>query len=120
MEDICNGPFPFYKHLAATDGSIGASVEARLLIALKCLAFGVPPHTFQDYFQMSKPIAASCCYHFNLVINQLYKEEFLRIPTPADLRSIVALHKKKYGGDGMFGCLDCMHTYWKNCPKAWA
>jgi hypothetical protein len=19
----------------------------------------------------------------------------------------------------MFGSLDCMHTYWKNCPKAW-
>ena len=30
------------------------------------------------------------------------------------------LHKAAaHGVDGMFGCIDCAHTYWKNCPKAW-
>jgi Plant transposon protein len=24
-----------------------------------------------------------------------------------------------HGVPGMFGSLDCMHTYWKNCPVAW-
>ena len=31
------------------------SLEAKLLIALKCLAYGVPATAFADYFQMSAP-----------------------------------------------------------------
>jgi hypothetical protein len=29
------------------------------------------------------------------------------------------LHKEVHGFPGMIGSLDCSHTYWKNCPKAW-
>jgi hypothetical protein len=31
----------------------------------------------------------------------------------------VKLHKAAHGVDGMIGSLDCTHTFWKNCPKAW-
>jgi hypothetical protein len=30
------------------------SFEAQLLLPIKTLAYSVPPHTFMDYFQMSK------------------------------------------------------------------
>ena len=111
---------PFFKRKPAADGALGSSTEAKLLLPLKCLAFGVPPHTFQDYFQMSRILARECCIQYDVAIDLLYKEEYLRVPTKEDLIGIVKLHRAKHGVNGMFGSLDCMHTYWKNCPKAWA
>ena len=121
MEDAANSGDPFYKEnkVPELEGK-RSSLEARLLLPLKCLAFGVPCHTFQDYFQMSKAFARDCCFNFDSFIELKYADEYLRLPTAEDMRGINQLHKKKHGVDGMFGSLDCMHTYWKNCPKAWA
>ncbi len=39
---------------------VGASVEVvKVLIPSKILAYGVAPHCFADYFQVSKPMASS-------------------------------------------------------------
>jgi hypothetical protein len=77
------------------------------------------PHTFTDYFQMSRVHARDCCLEFDKAICQLYVGEYMRAPTANDLKNISKLHKIKHGVPGMFGSLDCMHTHWKNCPKAW-
>jgi hypothetical protein len=64
-------------------------------------------------------LCRECCFEFDKAIEQIYSKEFLRLPTAADLRNIVALHKAVHHVDGMLGSLDCSHTFWKNCPKAW-
>ena len=97
----------------------GASTEARLLLPLKTLAYGVPPHTFTDYFQMSKTQAGNCCEEFDKAINSIYIQEYLRKPTVNDLKAIEKLHFEQHGVRGLYGSLDCMHSWWKNCPKAW-
>jgi len=56
---------------------------------------------------------------FDKTIVQLFKETYLRKPTAEDLEGISALHQSVHGFPGMLGSLDCMHTYWKNCPKGW-
>ena len=110
----------FYVHLPqGANGMIGASLDARLLLPIKTLAFGVPPHAFRDYFQMSKTFARDCCENFNKIIIKIYKKEYMRLPTPADVKAIFKLHKHQHKINGMGGSLDCMHTYWKNCPVAW-
>ena len=68
---------------------------------------------------MSTQFARECCVQFDLAIKQLYQKEYLRLPTKDDIKSISNLHKAVHGVEGMFGSLDCMHTFWKNCPKAW-
>ncbi|KAG7350552.1 plant transposon protein [Nitzschia inconspicua] len=73
-----------------------ACVQARLLLPLKCLAYGVPSHTFCDYFQMSKTQARECCKKFNLLIPALYSKEYLRLPTKKDLVAINKLHSAVY------------------------
>jgi hypothetical protein len=119
LHDVRNSGIPFYSGAKAANGTMGASLEARLLLPLKSIAYGVPPHTFQDYFQMSNTLCDDACRNFDKSIKQLYESEYLRLPTPSDLRGLNILHKHQHGANGMFGSLDCMHTYWKNCPKAW-
>ena len=111
---------PFYVHLPRdAKGRIGSSLDARLLLPIKSLAFGVPSHAFRDYFQMSKTLARDCCQNFNKIIINIYKKEYMRLPTPSDVKAIFALHKHQHKINGMGGSLDCMHTFWKNCPVAW-
>ncbi len=100
---------------------MGASVEAKVLVLpLKSLAYGVAPHCFADYFQVSQPMARECLKQFIKVIPYLvYSQDYLRLPTPADLKNITALHERVHGVPGMVGSLDCMQTRWKNCPLAW-
>lgn len=120
LEDIMAADIPFFKNLPRdAHGRIGSSLQCRLLLPLKTMAYGVPPHTFRDYFQMSETHARESCLQFDMAIKQIYAAEYLRIPDENDLKSIMKLHSKVHGVDGMFGSLDCMHTVWKNCPVAW-
>ena len=119
MEDIMAKNIKFYMVKKNRLPYQQSSLEAKLLLPLKSLAYGVPPHTFMDYFQMSRAHANDCCKQFDKAITLLYTKEYLRVPSAADLKAITNLHKSIHGVDGLLGSLDCTHTYWKNCPKAW-
>jgi len=119
MNDIGNSGNSFFKKLNNAAGCSGTSLQAKVLIAMKTFAFGVPAHAFIDYFQMSKQLAIKCVEEYSNVVSDLYKDEYLRSPTSSDLQKINNLHSKVHGVEGMLGSLDCMHSRWKNCPKAW-
>ena len=119
MEDFAATGDPFYLSTEDCFGHEIASFEARMLLPLKSIAFGVPPKTFRDYFQMSKTLARDCCINFYRKIRTVYESEYLRTPTKEDLKAITRLHQNVHKVPGMVGSLDCMHTYWKNCPVAW-
>ena len=67
---------------------------------------------------MSEEFGRRACRKFDAAIKQCYMDEFLHLTTYADIRRIVEPHKSQHNFDGMFGSLDCTHTYLKNCPKA--
>ena len=117
--DVGNSGIPYYINRVDAKGDVGASMEARLLLPLKTIAYGVPSECFRDYFQMSETMAETCMEEFDAMIKLLYKDEYLRCPTEEDVKAIVKLHKAIHRIDGMLGSLDCMHTVWKNCPVAW-
>jgi Plant transposon protein len=119
MEDFMAADIRFYKQKTNRLPTNQASLEAKLLLPLECLAYGIPFHVMAPYFQMSTTMAADCCNHFDTAIKKLYLDEYLRLPTPNDLRAIINLHKDVHGVAGMIGSIDCTHTYWKNCPTAW-
>ena len=120
LEDFVNSGDPFFTPpFVDATGEEGASLEARLLLPLKSISFGVPPKTFSDYFQMSKTLSKECYNNFLFRVTELYKDEYLRLPTEADIKAVTRLHKNVHGINGMFGSLDCMHTYWNKCPVAW-
>ena len=109
----------FYNSGTDCIGRESSSIQCKILLPLKCLAFGVPPHAFRDYFQMSKTLA---CQSYTLFMKYLYKafkQEYLQLPTKNDVKQILQLHEEVHGIKGMMGSLDCMHVPWKNCPKVY-
>ena len=62
FEDIMATNHPFYTMSTDATGKKGASLEAKVLLPMKTFAYGVPPHTFTDYFQMSKVLAMLDAY----------------------------------------------------------
>ena len=117
--DVGRSGIPYYINRFDGRGKEGASMEARLLLPLKTIAYGVPPHTFQDYFQMSETACSDCMDHFDLMMKKLYKNEYLRCLDEDDIKATVRLHKSVHKIDGMLGSLDCMHLPWDKCPVAW-
>jgi hypothetical protein len=92
MEDVMAPNISFFKS-NVRNGVDKSSLAARLLLPLKSLAYGVPPHTFIDYFQMSPQYTRDCCKEFDKAMRSIYMKEFLRLPTATDLKNIVKLHK---------------------------
>jgi hypothetical protein len=73
MEEVGKTGDPFY----VWNGN-DASLEARLLLPLKTLAYGVPPHCFTDYFSMSPSMAMECCNNFDNTHLEICAAEFLK------------------------------------------
>jgi hypothetical protein len=114
-EDIKESKNPFFFNKKGS----GACPEARMLLPLKCLAFGLPPHAIAYDFGLSDELARECCVQFDNAMCQLYVNTYMRQPSADDLRNITELHNEIHGVRGMYGSLDCMHHVWKNCPTAW-
>jgi hypothetical protein len=92
LEAFGNSGRPFYSGKADCCHSPTASLEARLLLPLQSLAFGVPSHTFCMYYQMSKSLAAQACKEFNKTYLSLYRKKYLRRPNKIDMLNIARLH----------------------------
>ena len=112
-------PFFTYKLNPVTKRCIYP--EVKVLMALKCVAFGVAPIAFCDHFQMGDSAGRACLKNLCHVIakGQPLRQKYLRKMTKSDARKVGELHQREFGIPGIMGCLDCMHVYWKNCPAAW-
>ena len=111
MQDVMGTSIPFSSDVYGRNRKSAASLEVHLLMPIKTLTYGVPIHTFLDYFQLSEEFGRRACREFDAAIKQCYMDEFLHLPSAADITSIVKLHKSQCNFDGMFGSLDCTHTY---------
>jgi Plant transposon protein len=101
-------------------GEPGIHPEAKVLIALKQLAFGTSGIAFLDYFQMSDTSARKCLKDLaRIIATSELREKYLRSPTKADARKLSQMHEMEFGVPGCLGCLDCMHVCWRTCPRAW-
>jgi len=101
MEDIGGSGLPFYSNIR----NDCCSLEAKLLLPLKTLAYGVDTNTFRDYFRMSKSQAGDACDEFDKVIVYMYKGKYLQQPTAHDLRQLFDVHQQKHKFPGMLGSL---------------
>jgi len=76
--------------LKDVSGRFSTAPEAKVLIALKLLAFGCSPSAFQDYFQMGEGTAQQCMLRFGRVVssNAGLQEIYGRSMTQNDARRV--------------------------------
>jgi hypothetical protein len=118
---VCARADPFFTQQEDACRTVGIDPKVKVLMALKCLAYGVSSSTFQDYFQMSESTGQKCIKRFTMAIaqDQEFKDHYLRPLNRVDARRVVQQHLDRHGVAGMIGSLDCMHLVWRTCPMAW-
>jgi len=101
-------------------GRLNICNDAKIMIALKHLAFGVATFSWLDYFQMGESTARESVERLCDVITKSDELQaiFLRSYSKEDAKRVSNLHQFHHGAPGLLGSLDCMHVRWKNCPVA--
>lgn len=116
-QTLCHASTFFPQRMDAC-GEIGMCVAAKIMISLKSLAYGCSPLAFRDQYQMSEASADKCLEQFCGVFRRSFQDFFLRVPTSADLKCIVKLHRWKHQVEGMIGSLDVSQIQWDMCKKS--
>jgi hypothetical protein len=117
----CGSADPFFTNVQDVTGRYNISPVAKVLVALKQIAYGCSPSAFIDYFQMSETPARRSMIKLSVIVasDDNLQSVYGRQMTRSDARRLSALHEACHGVAGMVGSLDCTHVGWKNCPVAW-
>ncbi|XP_024004112.1 putative nuclease HARBI1 [Eutrema salsugineum] len=116
--DHLSNEFSFFRQKKDAAGRPGLSGLQKCTAAIRLLAYGTAADAVDEYLRLGDSTARSCLEHFVEGIIYLFGEEYLRRPTPEDLRRLLYFGENR-GFPGMIGSIDCMHWEWKNCPTAW-
>ncbi|XP_068328790.1 uncharacterized protein [Pyrus communis] len=96
----------------------GLLSKQKIIAALWMLAYGASADQVNEITRMEKPTVLESLMQFSSAIEALYTIDYLRKPTPRDLRRLLRKGEMR-GFPGMIGSIDYMHWTWKNCPSAW-
>ncbi|XP_074326985.1 uncharacterized protein LOC141664927 [Apium graveolens] len=99
-------------------GLLGLLPQQKMTVALRMLAYGAAADQCAEICRMGESTTLECMKNFCQQVEGLFGEEYLRAPTPADLRRLLARGEQRRF-PGMIGSIDCMHWEWKNCPSGW-
>ncbi|KAM2606399.1 hypothetical protein TB2_035085 [Malus domestica] len=95
----------------------GLIPEKKITASLRMLAYGASADQVDEIARMGKTTVLESLMCFCSAIEALYNNEYLRTPTPRDMRRLLRKGEMR-GFPGMIGSMDCMHWTWKNCPRA--
>ncbi|XP_024004241.1 uncharacterized protein LOC112081640 [Eutrema salsugineum] len=109
---------PYFQQRNDASGRPGLSALQKCTAAIRLLAYGTAFDTVDEYLHLGATTARKCLEHFVEGVIVLFGDEYLRRPTPEDLRRLLAVGESR-GFPAMIGSIDCMHWEWKNCPTAW-
>ncbi|WZZ90258.1 uncharacterized protein LOC106366649 isoform X1 [Brassica napus] len=108
----------FFRQKKDGFGRLGLSTLQKCTAAIRVLAYGTAADTVDEYLRLGETTTRACVEKFVEGIINLFGDEYLRRPTPADLQRLLDIGEQR-GFPGMIGSIDCMHWEWKNCPTAW-
>ncbi|XP_048622367.1 putative nuclease HARBI1 [Brassica napus] len=108
----------FFRQKKDALGRLSLSPLQKCTAAIRVLAYGTAADAVDEYIRIGETTTRSCVEHFVDGIINLFGNEYLRRPTPADLQRLLEVGEFR-GFPGMIGSIDCMHWEWKNCPTAW-
>ena len=109
----------YFRQRKDTTGRLGLSSLQKETTVFRVLAYGLPADATDEYIKIGESTAIESMGRFFRAIVEIFSEEYLRSPAPADVSRLLKIGKER-GFPGMLGSLDCMHWKWKNCLTAWA
>ncbi|XP_010507587.1 PREDICTED: uncharacterized protein LOC104784230 [Camelina sativa] len=109
---------PYFQQRRDATGRLGLSTLQKCTAAIRMMTYGSAADAFDEYLRLSETVALSCLDNFTDSVVNLFGDEYLRRPTPADLQRLLDEGELR-GFPGMIGSIDCMHWEWKNCSTAW-
>ena len=80
-------------------------METKVLMGLKCLAFGVSPACFPDFFPMVESTGRECVTRVVATAPEL-REVYLRPMSRSDAQRVTKMHFELHGIPGNMGSLD--------------
>uniref|UniRef100_A0A0D3DQN6 Myb-like domain-containing protein n=1 Tax=Brassica oleracea var. oleracea TaxID=109376 RepID=A0A0D3DQN6_BRAOL len=116
--DRLSSEVDFFRQKKDGLGRLGLSALQLCTAAISVLAYGTAADTVDEYLRLGETTTRSCVENFVEGIIYLFRDEYLRRPTPADLQRLLDVGEYR-GFLGMIGSIDCVHWEWKNCPTAW-
>ncbi|XP_004301274.1 PREDICTED: uncharacterized protein LOC101300543 [Fragaria vesca subsp. vesca] len=81
--------------------------EQKMTSSLRMLAYGAAADQCAEYWRMAKFTSIECLQRFTRGIVALYSAKYLRAPTLADLKRLLAKGERR-GFPRMIGSIDCM------------
>uniref|UniRef100_A0A0D2ZU68 DDE Tnp4 domain-containing protein n=1 Tax=Brassica oleracea var. oleracea TaxID=109376 RepID=A0A0D2ZU68_BRAOL len=85
---------------------LGLSTLQKYTAAIRVLAYGTAADTVDEYLRLGETTTRSCLEKFVEGIIYLFGDEYLRIPTPADLQRLLDIGEHR-GFPEMIGSIDC-------------
>uniref|UniRef100_A0A0D3DJY4 DDE Tnp4 domain-containing protein n=1 Tax=Brassica oleracea var. oleracea TaxID=109376 RepID=A0A0D3DJY4_BRAOL len=116
--DRLSNEVPYFRQKKDALGRLGISSLQKCTAAIRVLAYGTAADTVDEYLRLGESTTRKCVEHFVEGIINLFGDEYLRRPIPADLQRLLDIGEYR-GFPRMIGSIDCMHWEWKNCPTAW-
>ncbi len=109
---------PFFRDRYDATKRMSISIDAKILIALKYMAYGTAINAFRDYFQMVESTSRLCLRHFvkGVLHCDNIRGKYFRSMSPSDAKRVEKLHHDIHGVHGMAFSLDCSHFRWAKCP----
>ncbi|XP_024200297.1 uncharacterized protein LOC112203587 [Rosa chinensis] len=105
MHDVTNHD-PYFVQTDDASGRVGLSTEQKLTCAMRMLAYGLPADLCDEFLDVAESTALEILSHFTRSIWNVYHDQYLRRPTPADLQRLLNVAEKR-GFPGMVGSLNC-------------
>ncbi|XP_024010431.1 uncharacterized protein LOC112085449 [Eutrema salsugineum] len=89
-------------------GRLSLSGLQKCTAAIRILAYGSVADAVDEYLRLRESTAIKCLEKFTEGIISLFGDEYLRRPTPEDLKKLLDVGEDR-GFPGIVGSIDCMH-----------
>ncbi|XP_010495600.1 PREDICTED: uncharacterized protein LOC104772716 [Camelina sativa] len=97
---------PYFQQRRDATGRLGLSTLQKCTAAIRMMAYGSAADAFDEYLRLSPNVALACLDKFTDSVVNLFGDEYLRRPTPADLQRLLDVGEYR-GFPGMIGSIDC-------------
>jgi len=106
--DRLSNDVEFFRQKKDALGRSSLSPLQKCTAAIRVLAYGSAAGAVDEYLRLGATTARLCVEHFVEGIINLFGDEYLRRPTPADLQRLLDIGEYR-GFSRMIGSIDCMH-----------